>query len=127
MRLRVWFDKSHDDLPKELKWETIKYLNLKIALKYCSVLKLPREIAYINNMLEIEIIGIWQWMNSIQVKTDSNPKYFEALLQNSNRKHYFGQEETFKWAAGLRLDNFYKLIHHVFITFQLFYLVKIHD
>jgi hypothetical protein len=32
------FDISHDDLPIEMKWETIKYLNLKTALKYCIVL-----------------------------------------------------------------------------------------
>ena len=91
------------DLPLEMKWEIIKYLNLKTALKYCIVLKLPREIAYRNHMLEIEIIDIWQWVNLIQVKTDSNPKYFEALLQNSNWKHYFGQEETFTLAAGAGL------------------------
>ena len=70
------------DLPTEMKWETIKYLNLKTALKYCIVLKLPREIAYRNHMLEIEIIDIWQWVNSIQVKTDSKKLYYKIQTGN---------------------------------------------
>ena len=57
-------------LPLEMKFEIIKYLDLTKSLKFCLVLNLPKEIAYRNHNLFLEINDIWQWVNLIEQKTD---------------------------------------------------------